>query len=411
MILRGFKTELDPNNVQRTAFMRHAGAARWAFNWGLAKKIEARKAGLKSPSVFDLNRELNALKKIPKEQGGVPWMYESSKCAPQEALRNLDCAFKNFFRRCKTGAKRKGFPRFKSKKRGIGSFAFTGLVHVSGSYIRLPKIGTIRLKERKYLPVGARVKKAVVSERAGRWFVSILVETPIVLPAVSTGAPIGIDVGITNLATLDDGTIFENPRALRASARKLTRLQRAVSRKKKGSANRRKAAARLARHHYRISCIRKDSIHKATSAVIAKRPNAIGIESLNLAGMMSNHRLARAVADASMSEFLRQIRYKAAWAGIPIVEAPRFCPSSKTCSQCGTVKSGLSLSERIYSCESCGLAIDRDVNAAINLKNLAASSAVNACGEVGSGVVRKNGAKPTSRKQEPNAIRTYVRNG
>lgn len=411
MNVRAYKTELDPNDVQQTALLRHAGAARWAFNWGLARKIEACQAGQKSPSAIDLHRELNALKKIPQNQGGVPWMYESSKAAPQEALRNLDVAFNNFFRRCKTGAKRKGFPRFKSRKRGIGSFTLTGASHVLNSHVVLPRIGAIRLKECGYLPADAEIKRAIVSERAGRWFVSVVVESPdSVLPALGD-APLGVDVGISTLATMSDGTVFENPRALRTAERKLVRLQRSVSHKKKGSANRRKAVARLARQHYRISCIRKDAIHKATSAITKRRPPAIGIESLNVAGMLGNHCLAKAVADASMSEFLRQIRYKAEWAGIRIVDADRFFPSSKTCSGCGHVKPDLSLSERTYSCESCGLAMGRDLNAAINLRKLAASSAVTACGAKSTDDVRKSGVKLSAKKQEPNAIRIYVLNG
>ena len=172
-IIRGFMTELDPNDRQWTSLLQHAGTARFAYNWGLERKIEARKNGEKNPSAMDLHRELNTLK-----QSEFPWMYESSKCAPQEALRNLDRAYTNFFRRCKSKAKgNKGFPRFKSKRNGIGSFRLTGSIYVSETHVKLPMIGAVRLKEHGYLPTSdVRVLSATVSERAGRWFVSLQVE-------------------------------------------------------------------------------------------------------------------------------------------------------------------------------------------------------------------------------------------
>jgi len=170
-VLRAYKTELDLNNVQMTACARHAGAARYAFNWGLARKKEAFANGEKTPSAIDLHRELNVLKKTE-----LPWMYEVSKCAPQESLRDLDKAFTNFFRRAqekKAGKKDSvGFPRFKSKKNGLGSFRLTGAIHVFDKLIQLPRLGKLRLKERGYLPVSdAHILSATVSEKAGRWFV------------------------------------------------------------------------------------------------------------------------------------------------------------------------------------------------------------------------------------------------
>ncbi len=376
MILqRAYKTEIDPNNVQRTALLRHAGAARFAFNWGLRQKIDAYEAGEKTPTAIDLHRELNTLKKTD-----FPWLYDVSKCAPQEALRNLDRAYQNFFRRCKNGAKKKGFPRFKSRKRRIGSFALTGSIRVTERAIQLPRLGTMRLKERGYLPAAAKILRATISERAGRWFVSLQVEEERPDPKPKDGDVLGIDVGVNHLAVLSDGTAFENPKALRGAERRLRWLQKAVSRKRKGSQNRRKGIARLARQHYRVACLRNDAIHKATSAVIAKRPRAIGIESLNVGGMMRNRWLAKAISDAALAEFHRQIVYKANWAGIPVAQAPWFYPSTKTCSRCGTIKDWMLLSERTFRCE-CGFVADRDLNAAINMRDLAASSAVTACGE------------------------------
>lgn len=375
-ILRAYKTELDPNNVQRTALLRHAGAARWAYNWGLCQKQAARESGQKIPTAIDLHRKLNALKKTD-----FPWLYDVSKCAPQEALRNLDRAYGHFFRRCKDGVKKKGYPRFKSRKRGIGSFCLTGSIRVADAALQLPRLGTLRLKERGYLPTqDAKILGATVSERAGCWFVSLQVEEEHPDPKPKDGEVLGIDVGVKHLMVLSDGTVFENPKALRIARQQLSRAQRVVARRCKGSANRRKAVHRVACLHYRIACVRNDAIHKVTSAVIAKQPSVVVIESLNVAGMMQNHRLARAVADASLAKIHRQLEYKAKWAGIKIVKADRWFPSSKMCSACGVVKDVLSLNERMYVCAECGLILDRDLNAAINLRNMAASSAVTACG-------------------------------
>jgi putative transposase len=408
-INRAYRVELDPNNVQRTALLRHAGCARWAYNWGLRRKIEEYETHGKSPGAMALHRDLNALKKTATEDGGVPWMYEVSKCAPQEALRDLDRAFQHFFRRCKQGDKRKGFPRFKSRKRGIGGFRLTGTIKVTedGRHVQLPKLGLLRVKERGYLPGpdgdGVRILSATVTEQAGHWFVSLAVEQEIAdAEQRPTGDTVGVDVGIKTLATVSDGRTFDNPKSLRGAEARLRRLQKAVSRKQRGSNNRKKAVEQLRRQHYRVTCIRRDSIHKATSA-ITKSASAIGIETLNVKGMMQNRRLSKALSDASLSEFLRQIEYKARWRGAVVVKADRFYPSSKTCSGCGSVKSDLTLGDRTYRCESCGLVIGRDLNAALNLRALAVSSTVTACGED----VRPNPplgvGDAASLKQEPNS--------
>ena len=418
-INRAYRVELAPNDVQRTSFLRAAGCARWAYNWGLRKKIDAwdaRKAALaagmpkadapKVPTAIDLHKELNLLKKVPADQGGVPWMYESSKSAPQEALRNLDKAFDGFFRRCKSGIKGpKGFPRFKSKKKGIGGFRLPE-GSATTTHAILPRIGLVKLKEHGYLPIKAdldvRVLGAAVSEQAGHWFVSLQVEQELLDPTDRSHLPvIGVDVGIKVLATCSDGTVFEDPKALKAGTRRLRMLQKLVPRKVKGSNNRRKAVRKVARQHYRISCVRKDALHKASDA-ITKRCSVVVLEDLNVAGMLKNHCLARAVSDSSMSELHRQIKYKAAWRGVQVLVADLWFPSSKTCSSCGKVKAELSLGEREFCCDFCGVIEDRDLNAAINLRNLAGSSPVTACGEASSGLVGNDPAKLASVKQEPN---------
>jgi putative transposase len=368
IVLRAFKTELDLNNKQRTACVRHAGVARFAYNWGLARKQEAFVNGEKSPTAIDLHRELNALKKTE-----LPWMYEVSKCAPQEALRDLDKAFANFFRRVKekkAGRNVKvGFPRFKSKKHGLGGFRLTGAIHVFEKAVQLPRLGVLRLKERGYLPIsGVHILSATVSEKAGRWIVSLQVEMEVPDPVMEEKPVAGVDLGINRMAQVSDGTYFENPRALKRSLTKLKRLQRVVSRRQKGSANRQKAVRQLARAHFRVANLRKDALHQATT-FLATTKSAIVLENLNVSGMMKNHHLAQAIADVGLYEFRRQLEYKGQWYGCEVLLADRFFPSTKRCSRCGNEKS-ISLAERVYSCEHCGQVMDRDLNAAINLEQL-----------------------------------------
>jgi len=366
-IQRGFKTELDLNNVQKTWCARHAGAARYAYNWGLARKQTAYQAGEKTPSAIDLHKELNQLKK-----GELGWMYDVSKCAPQEALRNLDNAFGHFFRRAKakkaghlTG--KVGYPRFKSKKHGLGSFRLTGSIRVFERHIQLPRLGKLRLKERGYLPTsGAKILSATVSEHAGRWFVSVQVEMDIPDPLLTSKPSAGVDLGIKALATVSDGTVIPNPAALKRNLRQVKRLQRTVSRRVKGSANRRKAVRKLARAHLRVAHLRQNALHQATTP-LAKTKSVIVVEDLNVSGMLKNHKLARAIADVGFGEFRRQLEYKGAWYGCQVMVADRFFPSSKTCSHCQHVKAELALRERVFRCEACGFVCDRDVNAALNL--------------------------------------------
>ncbi len=248
----------------------------------------------------------------------------------------------------------------------------TDWIRVTNGQVRLPKLGWVRVKQKNYIPADKKILSATVSEAAGRWFVSLQVEEEREL-AISSNHSCGVDVGISHLATLDDGTIFDNPRALLRLEHKITRQHRAISRRKKGSKNRKKAIRALQRLYYKTICVRKDAIHKATTN-ITMHYGTIGIESLNVNGMLKNHKLAKSIADASFSEFHRQIKYKAAWKGNVVVEADRFYPSSKTCSRCGWYKKDLKLGDRIFVCEKCDLRIDRDRNAALNLKKCTVGS-------------------------------------
>jgi len=378
----GRKVEIQPTPFQRQALLQHAGNARWAFNWGLARKKEAwaiRKDSLDAgvptkdaprvPTAIDLHRELNKLKQLPVEEGGVPWMYESSKCAPQEALRNLDRAFQHFFRRVKAGEK-PGYPRFKSRNRGIGGFTLTGSIRAEIRVMVLPRIGRLRIKpgDHGYLPIGS-YGSATVTEQAGRWFVSIA--GPEVVEAVPNGKPaVGLDLGVVRLATLSDGTVIENPKALAVGQKKIKRLQKEVSKKKKGSANRGKARAKLAKAHARVTSVRKDALHKATTT-IAKNHGKVSIEDLRVRNMtrsggLRKRGLNRVVLDASFSEFRRLLEYKGQLYGCKIVAVPAAYTSQR-CSACGHVEKGNRTSQAEFCCLSCGFEANADLNAAINI--------------------------------------------
>jgi len=365
IVQRGYKTELDLNDQQRSACERHAGVARFAYNWGLARKIEEYQKTGKSPNAKALHKELNAHKRTE-----FPWMYAVSKCAPQEALRNLDEAYANFFRRVKNGEQKKGFPRFKSKRRSKKSFRLTGTIRVFEGTIQLPRLGRLRLKERGYLPVEGtetvHVLSATVSQRANRWYVSIQVEEEIDDPKPAQKPAVGVDLGIRNLAVLSDGTTYSNPRALKRNLGKIKRLQRKVSRRQKGSRNREKAVSQLAKAHARVANIRINTLHQVTSE-LAKTKSVIVIEDLNVSGMMKNHRLAQAIGDVGFSEFKEQLAYKAVWVGSELVVIDRWFPSSKLCSACGTKMEQMPLHVRDWICPICNTQHDRDVNAAINI--------------------------------------------
>lgn len=373
-IVRGYKTELAPTSEQYRLLCQYAGVARFSYNYGLRRKQEARKGGERVPTAIDLQKELTT-----RKHDDLPWLNDVSKWVIQNALRDLDKAYQHFFR--KVGLKKQGkhkgkcgYPKFKSKKRGRGSFRLDCPIHVHEDAIQLPRLGTIRLKEHGYIPTwGVKILSATISEQAGHWYVSVQVECDIPTPPAATGPAIGIDLGIKTLATLSNGREIANPKALRSRLKALRRASRRVSRKKKGSKNREKARKRLARLHAHIAHIRQDALHQATSLIVAttkhdaERPAVIVLEDLNIQGMFKNRRLSRAIADVGMAEFRRQLEYKAAWVGIQVKIVSRWYPSSKTCSSCGWVNEGLDLSVRVFVCEDCGLVIDRDFNAALNL--------------------------------------------
>lgn len=358
---RAYRYELDPNKEQRILLAKHAGAARFAYNWGLARRIALWEQDRKQTNAIAQHKELNAMKKTD-----YPWMYEVSECAPQEALRNLDNAFKHFFEGRKAGRK-VGFPRFKKKGRN-DSFRLTGHIHVFERHVQLPRLGTIRLKE--VSSVEGRILSATMRREADRWFVSVAVELERPDPAPVDGPTVGIDVGLTAFATLSTGEKVEAPKPMAKHLRRLKRLSRSLSRKEKGSKNRKKAQLRLARLHRRIRNIRQDFLHKFTTS-LAKTKSVIVLEDLNVKGMMRNHNLARSIGDVAWSETRRQLSYKTVWYGSRLALADRWYPSSKTCHDCGYKMDKMPLSVREWTCPKCGVVHDRDENAAQNLADLA----------------------------------------
>ena len=356
---RSHKIALDPNSIQERWFYSQCGYARFTFNNALSDF----KAGLETNdfrSEVDLNNRWNARKKSYGD-----WVSQQDQRAGLYAIKGLA----NGISRWKD--KISGFPKF--KKRGHRKPSYTTdeqSVKVKGKRIRLPKIGWVKMFQE--LRFEGEIIRVTISKMAHRWFVSITVDTGTPnVPRDTRGLPVvGIDVGINSLATLDTGKKYENPRPLKRYERKLAREQRKLSRKKFLSNNYHKQKAVVAKLHYKIACIRHDAHHQATTEIV-NMASAIGIETLKVTNLLKNRKLAKALSDSALGGFLAKLKSKAKVLGIPVREAPQFFASSKTCSSCGYVKDELSLSERVFHCDWCDTKIDRDQNAAINLKNLA----------------------------------------
>jgi putative transposase len=388
-VLIAHKIALDPNAAQRLYFARASGTARFAWNWALGEWQRQYKAGDK-PSEVSLRKQLNAIK---REQ--FPWMFDVTKTAVQEAIIDLGTAFRVFFE------KRGRYPRFKKKGERTSFCAANGCgkFRTDEYRIKLPVIGWVRMREAVRFP--GPLKRATVSREADRWFVSVLVETADPEPSELPRDVVGVDLGVTTLATLSEGDPEPGPRPHKVLLQRLRRTSRALSRKQRGSQNRLKARKKLARLHARIANIRRDASHKLTTR-LAKTYRRVGIEDLNVRGMARNRSLARSIMDGGFGEIRRQLTYKTKLYGSRLVVADRWFPSSKTCSCCGVVKETLALAERTFRCSDCGFEAGRDVNAALNLARLAASSAVTACGALRSGPARKSRVKRGAAKQEEN---------
>jgi putative transposase len=382
-VCQAYRFALDVTPRQEQMLRSHAGAHRFAWNRGLRLCQERYAAEGRWYSAAELHRMWNRDKKADP---ALAWWAENSKCVYQEAFRDLDRALHDYVKSAKGQRKgrRVGFPRFKKRGKCKDSFRFsTGAMRCSGTTVTLPKLGTIATHEStrklaRRLEAGtARILSATVSRSAQRWHVAFQVEVQRTIPPAHPrpGSAIGVDLGVSTLLTGADDrgrvVTVPGPRALKASLRRLRRASRAHARKANGSANRAKAAAQLARVHARVANVRADALHHATTA-LARRYETVVVEDLNVTGMLTNRRLARAVADQGFATARRMLGYKTTWNGGRLIVVDRWYPSSKTCSGCGWRKPSLTLSERTFTCPSCGLVAGRDVNAAANLLGLAA---------------------------------------
>lgn len=360
-MLIAYRYRLSPNVKQTVLLNEHFGSARYLWNWALAKKTAAFQTDSITLSRYDLQRDIPALK------AEFNWLKEINSQSLQSVLLNLDSAYTRFFR------EKKGFPRFKSKKDNRHSFSCPQNVKVdfTAQTMQLPKIGKVRFVCSRTFE--GTVKTVTVSKTpTGKVFASVLVDTPDVVPAkvpLRQSTAVGIDVGLNAFATLSTGETIANPRFLKKSIKKLNRLSRQHSKKKKGSANRDKSRIRLARQHEKVTNQRTDFLHKVSTRIVREN-QTVCVENLNISGMMKNHKLARAIADVSWGSFVSMLEYKCEWQGKNLVRIGRFEPSSRLCT-CGTINRDLTLKDRVWTCSSCGTTHDRDILAANNIVRFA----------------------------------------
>jgi len=429
VVMQAYRFALDVTPAQQRALLGHAGAARFAFNWGLArvKAVMDQRAAERSYGIADadltpalswtlpgLRREWNAAKQVV-----APWWPEYSKEAYNTGVDALARGLKNWSdsRNGKRAGRRVGFPRFKSRGRTTPSVRFTtGAIRVEPDrkHVTLPRLGRLKLHESarklaRRLEAGtARILSATVRRDGQRWFVTFTCEVQRAQRApAGPDSIVGVDVGIKHLAVVSTGELVPNPRHLDAARVRMRRLARRMSRRvgpdrrtgRRPSNRWHNARRRLARAHTRVANLRRDGLHQLT-ARLARTHGTIVVENLNVAGMLRNRRLARQIADAGFGELRRQLDYKTTWNGGRLIVVDRWYPSSKTCSGCGVVKTKLPLAERTYTCTACGLALDRDVNAARNLAALADEAAT-----AGSGPVAGRGADRKTRPGGPVAMK------
>lgn len=361
-MLKAYKFRLYPNKNQIVLINKYIGSCRFIYNWALDQKIKTYQETQESISQFDLNKKITILRKENK------WLSEVNSQSLQGMTRNLESAFTKFFR------EKKGFPRFKSKRNPVQSFPIPQhyTVDFESNEVKLPKMGVIKTKLHRRFE--GKLKTATVSRTpTDKYFISILVDDNQPLPDTqpsTADTTIGVDVGIKYFAILSDETKIPNPKHLKSNLIKMKIIQRRASRKQKGSNNRRKANLVVSKLHEKIHNQRNDFQHKISSSLIDEN-QAIALETLNISGMLKNHCLAQAISDASWASFVTKLTYKADWYGKTILRIGRFEPSTKICSMCGYNNSNITLSDRTWCCPECHTNHDRDINAAINIKNFA----------------------------------------
>ncbi len=379
-MIKSIKIMLIPNDKQKTKLMQCFGVSRFAYNWTLGKQQENYNNGGKFISDNELRKEFTKLKKTKEYE----WLNQYSNNIPKQAIKDACDSYKRFFK----GYSK--FPRFKSKKKSRPSFYVDNIkIKFSDTHVKLEKLSNstkknkaklnwVRLSEKNRIPTDCKyINPRVTFDGVNFWIsVGIEYENNLELP---TNEGIGIDLGIKDLAICSDKNIYKNinkTSKVKKIEKKRRRLQRQISRKYelnsegrsyKKTSNIKKLEKELLKVNQRLTNIRHNYLHQTTTEIINRKPIFIVLESLNVVGMMKNKHLAKAIQQQCFYEFYRQIQYKCLWNNIKFIEADRFYPSSKTCSECGSVKKQLKLSEREYICEECGCVIDRDYNASVNL--------------------------------------------
>ena len=377
-MLRSFKTELKPTEQQATKFNQTIGVCRFVYNLYVATNVVNYKATGQFTSAYTFSKWLNN-SYLPANPDKI-WIKSVSTKAVSKAIMDGETAFKNFFKRLS------GFPKFKKKRDQSCKCNFvrnheTDLT-VDRHRIKIPTFGFVRLKEKGYVPPGSKPSSVTVSRRVGRYFVSVLVdvEQPI---RVNANQGVGVDLGIKTFASCSNGLEVKNVnkgKRVRRLERKLKREQRRLSRKlenkkRRGeksatySANVSKQVKIIQKVHYRLANIRLNHVNQTVNALVKTKPTYVTVEDLNVKGLMRNWHLSRAIAQQNFFAFRERLTTKCRWLGIELRVADRWFPSSKTCSGCGLVKRDLKLSDRTFVCPQCGLTVDRDLNAAINLRD------------------------------------------
>jgi len=354
---RAYKYRIYPTAAQANALAFHFGAVRYVYNrYRVAREGYYQDTG-ENLSETDCCLDLTD----HKREAGNEWLQQAYNQSLQQAIRDLDRAYRNFF------AGRARYPSFKSKRSHQSiRYLFAGSIQlrIANGRIRIPKVGYVKITQHRRIE-GTPKNMTVSKSKSGKFFVSIQCEVDMT-PSPAIGPEVGVDLGLKTFVTLSDGRTIDPPKHLRKAERRLKRLQRRLSRKRKGSANRRKAIVLLARQHEKVANRRADFLHKLSRQLVDTHSH-IGVENLHVKGMLRNHSLAKSIVDAGWGEFVRQLEYKGDWYGCKIIMVDRWFASSKTCSACNAHNAALDLSDRRWACQQCGALHDRDLNAARNI--------------------------------------------